>query len=163
MPARLVLTVSPAVTALRFQPKLWVAFFVGNLLAGITHAMPGAPAGAALAGLGETHLVSFAAVLALGTVQNPMLGTARHRTGGVPLPGYYPSLGWAVLLVAGVVMVLTRAGPDGGSGVLEGDHHAGFGVVDVVTVDHPVAGVVSVQVDREGLHRSHQHGVLAQS
>lgn len=125
----LVLTVSLAVTALSFQPKLWIAFAIGNLLAGITYAMIGALAGAVLGGLGATYLILFAAMLDLGIVQNPMFGTGTPPTWGAVLPGYGPGqvlldaafsdhfhawaalgigLGWAALLAAGVVMVLTH-------------------------------------------------------
>ena len=126
----LVLTVSLAVTALSFQPKLWIAFVVGNLLAGITYAMLGALAGAVLGGLGATYLMLFAAMLDLGIVQNPMFGTGAPPTWGVLLPGYGPGqvivdaafsdhfhawaalgvgLGWAAILVSGVVVVLVHA------------------------------------------------------
>jgi hypothetical protein len=37
--------------------------------------------------------------------------------------------------------------------VAELGHHAGLGVVDVVAMDHPNAGVVGVEVDRQALSR----------
>ena len=125
----LVLTVSLAVTALSFQPRLWIAFVVGNLLTTISYAMLGALAGDVLGGLGATYLMLFAAMLDLGIVQNPMFGTGTPPTWGTLLPGYGPGqvivdaafsdhfhawaalgvgLGWAAVLVAGVVIVLTR-------------------------------------------------------
>jgi len=117
----LVLTVSLAVTALSFQPRLWIAFVVGNLLTAISYAM--------LGGLGATYLMLFAAMLDLGIVQNPMFGTGTPPTWGTLLPGYGPGqvivdaafsdhfdawavlgvgIGWAAILVAVVVVVLAR-------------------------------------------------------
>ena len=45
--------------------------------------------------------------------------------------------------------------------VLQGDHHSGLRVVDVVAVDHPVAAVVGLQLEWHRLHRPQQDGVLA--
>ena len=125
----LVLTVSLAVTALSFQPKLWIAFVVGSLLTAISYAMLGALAGAVLGGLGATYLMLFASMLDLGIVQNPMFGTGAPPTWGALLPGYGPGqviidaafsdhfhawaalgvgIGWAAILVAAVVVVLAR-------------------------------------------------------
>ena len=46
--------------------------------------------------------------------------------------------------------------------VIQADHHPRLGVVDVVAMDHPVAGVVGVQIYRGRLHRRQQHRVFAQ-
>ncbi len=125
----LVLAVSLAVTALSFQPKLWLAFVAGNLLAGLIYAMLGALAGAVVGGLGATYLMLFGAMLDLGIVQNPMFGSGAPPAWGALFPGYGPgrvivnaafsdsfhawgaltvSLGWALALVAGVLVVLGR-------------------------------------------------------
>ncbi len=49
------------------------------------------------------------------------------------------------------------------SPVRQGRHHPSFGVVRVVTVERPLAGVAGIEVDLEGLHRAHDHRVLARS
>ncbi len=49
-----VFAVSLAVTALSFQPELWLAFIIGNLLTGLIYAMLGALVGAVLDPLGAT-------------------------------------------------------------------------------------------------------------
>ncbi len=126
----LVLVVSVAVTALSFRPELWLAFVAGNLLVGLIYAMLGALAGAVVGGLGATYLMLFGAMLDLGIAQNPMFGTGSPPAWGALLPGYGPgrvivdaafsgrfhawgalavSLGWALVLVAGVMVVLGRA------------------------------------------------------
>lgn len=125
----LVLVVSVAVTAVSFQPKLWLPFVAGNLLTGLIYAMLGALVGTVLGGLGATYVLLFGAMLDLGIVQDPMFGTGVPPAWGVLLPGYGPgrvivdaafsdsfhawgalavSLGWAVALIAGVLIVLGR-------------------------------------------------------
>lgn len=125
----LVLAVSLAVTALSFQPRIWLAFVAGNLLVGLIYAMLGALAGSVVGGLGATYVMLFGAMLDLGIVQNPMFGTGEPPAWGVLLPGYGPgrvtvaaafsddfhawgalavSLGWVLALVAGVLVVFGR-------------------------------------------------------
>jgi hypothetical protein len=125
----LVLLVSLAVTALSFQPNGWLAFTIGNLLAGLIYAMLGALAGAVLGSLGATYLMLFGAMLDLGIVQNPMFGTGVPPAWGALLPGYGPgrviidaafadsfhawgdlalSLTWTVALAVGVLVLLGR-------------------------------------------------------
>lgn len=123
-----VLAVSLAVTALSFAPNGWLAFSIGNLLAGFIYAMLGALAGAVLSPLGATYLMLFGAMLDLGIVQNPMFGTGVPPAWGALLPGYGPgriiigaafsdrfawselalSLGWALALAVVVLIVLGR-------------------------------------------------------
>jgi len=124
-----VLAVSLAVTALSFEPNGWLAFIIGNLLAGLIYAMLGALAGAVLDPLGATYLMLFGAMLDLGIVQNPMFGTGAPPAWGALLPGYGPSrvivdaafadgfhawsdlalsIGWAVALAVVVLVVLGR-------------------------------------------------------
>ncbi len=125
----LVLVVSLVVTALSFQPKLWLDFIIGNLLTGLIYAMLGSLAGAVLSGLSATYLMLFGAMLDLGIVQNPMFGTGTPPTWGALLPGYGPgrvivdaafsdsfhawgalaiSLVWTLALTAAVLVVLGR-------------------------------------------------------
>jgi hypothetical protein len=125
----LVLVVSLAVTALSFQPRLWLAFIAGNVLTAVIYAMLGALAGSVVGGLGGTYLMLFGAMLDLGIVQNPMFGTGAPPAWGALLPGYGPgriivdaafsdrfqawgalavSLGWALALVAAVLVMLGR-------------------------------------------------------
>ncbi len=123
----LVLAVSLAVTALSFQPKLWPPFTIGNLLTGLIYVMLGALTGSVVDGLGATYLMLFGAMFDLGIVQNPMFGTGAPPAWGALLPGYghgrviiaaafsdhfhawgalAVSLGWALALVAGVLVLL---------------------------------------------------------
>lgn len=125
----LVFAVSLAVTALSFQPNGWLAFGIGNLLAGLIYAMLGSLAGAVFGSLGATYLMLFGAMLDLGIVQNPMFGTGTPAAWGALLPGYGPgrvivdaafadgfhawgelalSIGWAVALAVVVLVVLGR-------------------------------------------------------
>jgi hypothetical protein len=87
----LVVVVSLAVTALSFTPQQWAAFIAGNLLVGLTYALLGALAGAAVGGLGATYLMLFGAMLDLGIVQNPMFGAGTPPGWGAALPGYGPA------------------------------------------------------------------------
>lgn len=126
----LVVAVSAAVTALSFTPEQWPAFIGANLLVGLTYAMLGALAGAAVGALGATYLILFAAMLDLGIAQNPMFGSGAPPDWAVVLPGYGPGrviidaaftadfhawgalaigVAWTLLLAVAVVRVLSRA------------------------------------------------------
>ncbi len=91
--------------------------------------MLGALAGAVAGGQGATYLMLFGAMFDLGIVQHPMFGTGVPPAWGALLPGYGPSrvivsaafsgrfhawgglavsLGWALTLGTGVLIVLGR-------------------------------------------------------
>jgi len=127
--AVLVVTVSVAVTALSFTPKLWAPFILGNLLVGLIYACVGALAGALLGQLGATYLVLFLAMLGIGILQNPMFGdgtpggaayafpdygAGRIVIDGAFSPGFHAwgelalALGWLAVLGFAVAWVLHR-------------------------------------------------------
>lgn len=126
----LVVAVSAIVTALYFDPQLWISFLAGLVLIGLIYAALGALAGAVLDKLAATYLMLFLAMTDLGIVQNPMFGDGTPDGWAVLLPGYGParlmvggafsgsfhagwelvlSLAWVTILTAAVLVVLRRA------------------------------------------------------
>ena len=116
----LVTSVSLAVTAISFSPKLWVPFVAGTLAVGLVYGLLGALAGALVGRLGATYLMLFGAMLDLGIAQNPMFGSGEPPDWATPLPGYGPGRviidaafsaqfhAWeALALAAGWIVVLT--------------------------------------------------------
>lgn len=125
-----VLAVSIAVTALDFLPASWWPFVAGNLLAGLTYALIGALTGATLGTLGGAYFMFFLPMVDFGIAQNPMFfdgrppgwatllpgwGSTRMIIDGAFSPGFdataglLAALGWALVLLTGVVLLLRRA------------------------------------------------------
>ena len=78
--------------------------------------------------------------VALGDSAWVGVGESRHERGDVGLLD-------ASLLQAGQQV------PSRSAAVGERDHHAAFGVIDVVAVGDPLAGVGGVELDVHALHR----------
>jgi hypothetical protein len=125
----LVLTVSLAVTALSFTPKLWLPVIAGTLAVGLVYGLLGALAGAFVSRLGAMYLMLFGAMLDIGIAQDPMFGSGAPPDWAALLPGYGPgrmiidgalssqfhawsaaliALGWVGLLTAAVITLLAR-------------------------------------------------------
>lgn len=118
----LVLTVSLAVTAMSFAPKLWLPVVLGTLVVGLVYGLLGALAGAFVSRLGAMYLMLFGAMLDIGIAQDPMFGSGAPPGWAALLPGYGPGRmiidgafsthfhAWSALVIAAVwVALLTTA------------------------------------------------------
>ena len=126
----LVVAVAAVTTAFNFTPLSWAPMLAGMALIGLIYGAIGALAGAVLDKLAATYLMLFIVITDLGVVQSPMFGDGRPESWAVVLPGYGPArvmydggfsssfhaggglalgLAWALLLIAIVAAVLTRA------------------------------------------------------
>ena len=125
-----VVTVSIAVTAWRFDVRQWPAFAAAIALAGLEYGSLGALAGALLGRIAAVYVLFFGAMIDLGIAQNPMFGDGTPNGWALALPGWAPTrlavdaafsdafhagtelvvaLAWTGVLLALVALVLRRS------------------------------------------------------
>ena len=126
----IVVAVSLAVTAWRFDVQQWPAFAAAIALAGLEYGALGALAGALLGRIAAVYILFFGAMIDLGIAQNPMFGDGTPDGWALALPGWAPTrvavdaafsdafhagtelavaLGWSGVLLALVAVVLLRS------------------------------------------------------
>ena len=87
----IVVAVSVAVTASKFEAQHWLAFTLATALIGLQYGAIGALAGAAFGRVSAVYVVFFASILDLGIAQNPMFGDGTPDGWAVVLPGWAAS------------------------------------------------------------------------
>jgi hypothetical protein len=87
----IVVSVSIAVTAWKFDVQQWPAFAAAAALIGLEYGALGALAGALLGRIGAVYLMFFVPMIDLGIAQNPMFGDGTPDGWAVALPGWAPS------------------------------------------------------------------------
>jgi hypothetical protein len=125
-----VVGVSMAVTASRFDAQHWPAFVTATALIGLEYGALGALAGALLGRIGAVYLMFFGPMIDLGIAQNPMFGDGTPGGWASALPGWAPTrvamdaafsaafhagtelviaVAWTAVLLALVAIVLRRS------------------------------------------------------
>ena len=84
----IVVAVSIAVTAWKFDVRHWPAFVAATALIGLEYGALGALAGAMAGRIGAVYLMFFVPMIDLGIAQNPMFGDGTPDAWAVPLPGW---------------------------------------------------------------------------
>lgn len=87
----IVVLVSIAVTAWKFDVREWPAFAAAIALAGVEYGALGALAGALLGRIAAVYVLFFGAMIDLGIAQNPMFGDGTPDGWAVALPGWAPT------------------------------------------------------------------------
>ena len=125
-----VVAVSIAATAWKFDVQQWLAFAGAIALTGVIFGAIGALAGALLGRMSAVYLMFFAPMIDLGIAQNPMFGDGSPDGWALGLPGWAPArvaidaafsdsfhattelavaAAWAVVLLGLVAVVLRRS------------------------------------------------------
>jgi hypothetical protein len=87
----IVVAVSLAVTAWKFDVRNWIMFAAAASLIGLQYGALGALAGALLGRIGAVYLMFFVPMIDLGIAQNPMFGDGTPDGWAIALPGWSAS------------------------------------------------------------------------